>query len=183
MMKERVQKVLQKLQGEHYNGRRTAKRTAALALALAMVGGMLVSPAQGTAAFAEDADGSESGANSYKTYCGLEEHKHTEECYTEKLICGYTEGQPEDPNATSWPDHEDGTRGGLDMDFSVDAEPDASTQLTDEYDVEPDADSTADSEVESSSSEATSSSATGHHHTDDCYKMVLPCGKKSIPTR
>ena len=56
-MKERVQKVLQKLQGEHYNGKRAAKRTAAFALALAMMGGVLASPMQGVAkaASADDA--------------------------------------------------------------------------------------------------------------------------------
>lgn len=39
--------------------------------------------------------------------CGMEEHVHTDDCYTEELVCGYEEGQPEEPDSA----------------FSVDSEP------------------------------------------------------------
>lgn len=39
--------------------------------------------------------------------CGMEEHVHTDDCYTEELVCGYEEGEPEDPDSA----------------FSVDSEP------------------------------------------------------------
>lgn len=48
--------------------------------------------------------------------CGMEEHVHTDECYTEELVCGYEEGQPEDPDSA----------------FSVDSEP-----TTEEPEAEP----------------------------------------------
>lgn len=48
--------------------------------------------------------------------CGMEEHVHTDECYTEELVCGYEEGQPEEPDSA----------------FSVDSEP-----TTEEPEAEP----------------------------------------------
>lgn len=48
--------------------------------------------------------------------CGMEEHVHTDECYTEELVCGYEEGEPEDPDSA----------------FSVDSEP-----TTEEPEAEP----------------------------------------------
>lgn len=48
--------------------------------------------------------------------CGMEEHVHTDDCYTEELVCGYEEGEPEDPDSA----------------FSVDSEP-----TTEEPEVEP----------------------------------------------
>lgn len=46
----------------------------------------------------------------------MEEHVHTDECYTEELVCGYEEGEPEDPDSA----------------FSVDSEP-----TTEEPEAEP----------------------------------------------
>lgn len=46
----------------------------------------------------------------------MEEHVHTDDCYTEELVCGYEEGQPEDPDSA----------------FSVDSEP-----TTEEPEAEP----------------------------------------------
>lgn len=48
--------------------------------------------------------------------CGMEEHVHTDDCYTEELVCGYEEGEPEDPDSA----------------FSVDSEP-----ATEEPEAEP----------------------------------------------
>lgn len=48
--------------------------------------------------------------------CGMEEHVHTDECYTEELVCGYEEGEPEEPDPA----------------FSVDSEP-----TTEEPEAEP----------------------------------------------
>ncbi len=48
--------------------------------------------------------------------CGMEEHVHTDDCYTEELVCGYEEGEPEDPDSA----------------FSVDSEP-----TTEEPEAEP----------------------------------------------
>lgn len=39
-------------------------------------------------------------------YCGMEEHVHTDDCYTEELVCGYEEGEPEDPDSAAAVDPE-----------------------------------------------------------------------------
>ena len=99
-------------------------------------------------------------------YCGYEAHTHTDECYTEELICGYEEGQPEQ----------------LDPAFGVDPEP-ADSEA--EGDADSPAESTASGIALYSSSDAASAVSDAgslivsrpelHHHTAACYKKVLTC--------
>ena len=38
------------------------------------------------------------------TYCGLEEHEHTEACYTKELICGFEEGEAQGESGETAPE-------------------------------------------------------------------------------
>lgn len=124
--------IMQKLRAQRVR----ARRYTAMLLVLAMLTSLSVSWRLHQVGTALTTD------NEY--CCGMEEHVHTDECYTEELVCGYEEGQPEDPDSA----------------FSVDSEP-----TTEEPEAEPEA------EPEEPEPEETEPEV--HHHTADCYETVL----------
>lgn len=104
MMRNQFNEIMQKLRAQ----RARARRYTAMLLVLAMLTSLSVSwrlHQVGTALTTDD-----------EYCCGMEEHVHTDDCYTEELVCGYEEGQPEDPDPA----------------FSVDSEP-----TTEEPEAEP----------------------------------------------
>lgn len=95
MMGNQFNEIMQKLRAQRVR----ARRYTAMLLVLAMLTSLSVSwrlHQVGTALTTDD-----------EYCCGMEEHVHTDDCYTEELVCGYEEGQPEDPDSA----------------FSVDSEP------------------------------------------------------------
>lgn len=125
--------------------------------------------------------------------CGMEEHVHTDECYTEELVCGYEEGEPEDPDSA----------------FSVDSEPtteepEAEPEEPEPEEIEPEVHHhTADcyetvlvehKELTCGQEEHTHDETcpvdpdTGdflcgyeeHHHTDDCYTTETETEEKLV---
>lgn len=103
-MGNRFNEIMQKLRAQRVR----ARRYTAMLLVLAMLTSLSVSWRLHQVGTALTTD------NEY--CCGMEEHVHTDECYTEELVCGYEEGEPEDPDAA----------------FSVDSEP-----TTEEPEAEP----------------------------------------------
>lgn len=103
-MGNRFNEIMQKLRAQ----RLRARRYTAMLLVLAMLTSLSVSWRLHQVGTALTTD------NEY--CCGMEEHVHTDDCYTEELVCGYEEGEPEDPDAA----------------FSVDSEP-----TTEEPEAEP----------------------------------------------
>ena len=132
MMWNQFNEIMQKLRAQRVR----ARRYTAMLLVLAMLTSLSVSWRLHQVGTALTTD------NEY--CCGMEEHVHTDECYTEELVCGYEEGQPEDPDSA----------------FSVDSEP-----TTEEPEAEPEA------EPEEPEPEETEPEV--HHHTADCYETVL----------
>ena len=104
MMRNQFNEIMQKLRAQ----RLRARRYTAMLLVLAMLTSLSVSWRLHQVGTALTTD------NEYS--CGMEEHVHTDECYTEELVCGYEEGEPEDPDSA----------------FSVDSEP-----TTEEPEAEP----------------------------------------------
>lgn len=104
MMGNQFNEIMQKLRAQRVR----ARRYTAMLLVLAMLTSLSVSWRLHQVGTALTTD------NEYS--CGMEEHVHTDECYTEELVCGYEEGQPEDPDSA----------------FSVDSEP-----TTEEPEAEP----------------------------------------------
>ena len=104
MMRNQFNEIMQKLRAQ----RMRARRYTAMLLVLAMLTSLSVSWRLHQVGTALTTD------NEY--CCGMEEHVHTDDCYTEELVCGYEEGQPEDPDPA----------------FSVDSEP-----TTEEPEAEP----------------------------------------------
>ena len=104
MMGNQFNEIMQKLRAQ----RLRARRYTAMLLVLAMLTSLSVSWRLHQVGTALTTD------NEY--CCGMEEHVHTDDCYTEELVCGYEEGQPEDPDSA----------------FSVDSEP-----TTEEPEAEP----------------------------------------------
>lgn len=96
--------IMQKLRAQRVR----ARRYTAMLLVLAMLTSLSVSWRLHQVGTALTTD------NEY--CCGMEEHVHTDDCYTEELVCGYEEGEPEDPDSA----------------FSVDSEP-----TTEEPEAEP----------------------------------------------
>ena len=94
-MRNQFNEIMQKLRAQRVR----ARRYTAMLLVLAMLTSLSVSWRLHQVGTALTTD------NEY--CCGMEEHVHTDECYTEELVCGYEEGEPEDPDAA----------------FSVDSEP------------------------------------------------------------
>lgn len=94
-MRNQFNEIMQKLRAQRVR----ARRYTAMLLVLAMLTSLSVSWRLHQVGTALTTD------NEY--CCGMEEHVHTDDCYTEELVCGYEEGQPEDPDST----------------FSVDSEP------------------------------------------------------------
>ena len=103
-MGNQFNEIMQKLRAQRVR----ARRYTAMLLVLAMLTSLSVSWRLHQVGTALTTD------NEYS--CGMEEHVHTDECYTEELVCGYEEGQPEDPDSA----------------FSVDSEP-----TTEEPEAEP----------------------------------------------
>ena len=103
-MRNQFNKIMQKLRAQRVR----ARRYTAMLLVLAMLTSLSVSWRLHQVGTALTTD------NEY--CCGMEEHVHTDECYTEELVCGYEEGEPEDPDSA----------------FSVDSEP-----TTEEPEAEP----------------------------------------------
>ena len=95
MMRNQFNEIMQKLRAQRVR----ARRYTAMLLVLAMLTSLSVSWRLHQVGTALTTD------NEYS--CGMEEHVHTDECYTEELVCGYEEGQPEEPDSA----------------FSVDSEP------------------------------------------------------------
>lgn len=103
-MGNQYNEIMQKLRAQRVR----ARRYTAMLLVLAMLTSLSVSwrlHQVGTALTTDD-----------EYSCGMEEHVHTDDCYTEELVCGYEEGEPEDPDSA----------------FSVDSEP-----TTEEPEAEP----------------------------------------------
>lgn len=103
-MGNQFNEIMQKLRAQRVR----ARRYTAMLLVLAMLTSLSVSWRLHQVGTALTTD------NEYS--CGMEEHVHTDECYTEELVCGYEEGEPEDPDTA----------------FSVDSEP-----TTEEPEAEP----------------------------------------------
>ena len=87
MMGNQFNEIMQKLRAQ----RLRARRYTAMLLVLAMLTSLSVSWRLHQVGTALTTD------NEY--CCGMEEHVHTDDCYTEELVCGYEEGEPEDPDA------------------------------------------------------------------------------------
>ena len=104
MMGNQFNEIMQKLRAQRVR----ARRYTAMLLVLAMLTSLSVSWRLHQVGTALTTD------NEY--CCGMEEHVHTDECYTEELVCGYEEGEPEEPDPA----------------FSVDSEP-----TTEEPEAEP----------------------------------------------
>ena len=104
MMGNQFNEIMQKLRAQRVR----ARRYTAMLLVLAMLTSLSVSWRLHQVGTALTTD------NEYS--CGMEEHVHTDDCYTEELVCGYEEGEPEDPDSA----------------FSVDSEP-----TTEEPEAEP----------------------------------------------
>lgn len=104
MMRNQFNEIMQKLRAQRVR----ARRYTAMLLVLAMLTSLSVSWRLHQVGTALTTD------NEYS--CGMEEHVHTDDCYTEELVCGYEEGQPEEPDSA----------------FSVDSEP-----TTEEPEAEP----------------------------------------------
>lgn len=94
-MGNQFNEIMQKLRAQRVR----ARRYTAMLLVLAMLTSLSVSWRLHQVGTALTTD------NEYS--CGMEEHVHTDDCYTEELVCGYEEGEPEDPDSA----------------FSVDSEP------------------------------------------------------------
>lgn len=103
-MRNQFNEIMQKLRAQRVR----ARRYTAMLLVLAMLTSLSVSWRLHQVGTALTTD------NEY--CCGMEEHVHTDECYTEELVCGYEEGEPEEPDPA----------------FSVDSEP-----TTEEPEAEP----------------------------------------------
>lgn len=98
-MGNQFNEIMQKLRAQRVR----ARRYTAMLLVLAMLTSLSVSWRLHQVGTALTTD------NEYS--CGMEEHVHTDECYTEELVCGYEEGQPEDPDSAFSVDSEPTTEG------------------------------------------------------------------------
>lgn len=98
-MGNQFNEIMQKLRAQRVR----ARRYTAMLLVLAMLTSLSVSWRLHQVGTALTTD------NEYS--CGMEEHVHTDDCYTEELVCGYEEGQPEDPDSAFSVDSEPTTEG------------------------------------------------------------------------
>lgn len=108
-MRNQFNEIMQKLRAQRVR----ARRYTAMLLVLAMLTSLSVSWRLHQVGTALTTD------NEYS--CGMEEHVHTDDCYTEELVCGYEEGQPEDPDSA----------------FSVDSEPTTEEPEAEPEEIEP----------------------------------------------
>lgn len=88
-MGNRFNEIMQKLRAQRVR----ARRYTAMLLVLAMLTSLSVSWRLHQVGTALTTDS--------EYYCGMEEHVHTDDCYTEELVCGYEEGEPEDPDSAA----------------------------------------------------------------------------------
>ena len=144
-MGNRFNEIMQKLRAQRVR----ARRYTAMLLALAMLTSLSVSWRLHQVGTALTTDS--------EYYCGMEEHVHTDECYTEELVCGYEEGEPEEPDSA----------------FSVDPEP--TTEDPEPEELEPEVTEpevhhhTADCyETVLVEHEVLTCGETEHEHNDDC---------------
>lgn len=180
-MGNQFNEIMQKLRAQRVR----ARRYTAMLLVLAMLTSLSVSWRLHQVGTALTTD------NEYS--CGMEEHVHTDDCYTEELVCGYEEGEPEDPDSA----------------FSVDSEPpteepEAEPEEPEPEETEPEVHHhTADcyetvlvehKELTCGQEEHTHDETcpvdpdTGdflcgfeeHHHTDDCYTTETETEEKLI---
>lgn len=93
-MGNQFNEIMQKLRAQRVR----ARRYTAMLLVLAMLTSLSVSWRLHQVGTALTTD------NEY--CCGMEEHVHTDDCYTEELVCGYEEGEPEDPDSAAAVDPE-----------------------------------------------------------------------------
>ena len=93
-MGNRFNEIMQKLRAQRVR----ARRYTAMLLVLAMLTSLSVSWRLHQVGTALTTDS--------EYYCGMEEHVHTDDCYTEELVCGYEEGEPEDPDSAAAVDPE-----------------------------------------------------------------------------
>ena len=114
MMGNQFNEIMQKLRAQRVR----ARRYTAMLLVLAMLTSLSVSWRLHQVGTALTTD------NEYS--CGMEEHVHTDDCYTEELVCGYEEGQPEDPDSAFFVDSEPTTE-----------EPEAEPEETEPEEIEP----------------------------------------------
>ena len=129
-MKDIVREYQEKFRRSH----KQLRRYTALLLALALTTTLFVNWQLHSVGIAKTAD--------YQ--CGLEEHEHTDACYTKVLVCGYEEGEPEYDAAV--PDT------GFDSSFAVDAD---------------------DSSISTYAAEQEPEFIfVPHEHTDDCWQEV-----------
>lgn len=98
-MRNQFNEIMQKLRAQRVR----ARRYTAMLLVLAMLTSLSVSWRLHQVGTALTTD------NEY--CCGMEEHVHTDDCYTEELVCGYEEGQPEEPDSAFSVDSEPTTEG------------------------------------------------------------------------
>lgn len=181
MMGNQFNEIMQKLRAQRVR----ARRYTAMLLVLAMLTSLSVSWRLHQVGTALTTD------NEY--CCGMEEHVHTDDCYTEELVCGYEEGEPEDPDSA----------------FSVDSEPpteepEAEPEETEPEEIEPEVHHhTADcyeavlvehKELTCGQEEHTHDETcpvdpdTGdflcgyeeHTHTDDCYTIETETEEKLV---
>lgn len=108
-MGNRFNEIMQKLRAQRVR----ARRYTAMLLVLAMLTSLSVSWRLHQVGTALTTDS--------EYCCGMEEHVHTDDCYTEELVCGYEEGEPEDPDSA----------------FSVDSEPTTEEPETEPEETEP----------------------------------------------
>lgn len=113
-MGNQFNEIMQKLRAQRVR----ARRYTAMLLVLAMLTSLSVSWRLHQVGTALTTD------NEYS--CGMEEHVHTDECYTEELVCGYEEGEPEDPDSAFSVDSEPATE-----------EPEAEPEETEPEEIEP----------------------------------------------
>lgn len=144
-MGNRFNEIMQKLRAQRVR----ARRYTAMLLALAMLTSLSVSWRLHQVGTALTTDS--------EYYCGMEEHVHTDECYTEELVCGYEEGEPEEPDSA----------------FSVDPEPttkDPEPEEPEPEETEPEVHHhTADCyETVLVEHEVLTCGETEHEHNDDC---------------
>lgn len=144
-MGNRFNEIMQKLRAQRVR----ARRYTAMLLALAMLTSLSVSWRLHQVGTALTTDS--------EYYCGMEEHVHTDDCYTEELVCGYEEGEPEEPDSA----------------FSVDPEPtteDPEPEETEPEVIEPEVHHhTADCyETVLVEHKELTCGETEHEHNDDC---------------
>lgn len=180
-MRNQFNEIMQKLRAQRVR----ARRYTAMLLVFAMLTSLSVSWRLHQVGTALTTD------NEYS--CGMEEHVHTDDCYTEELVCGYEEGEPEDPDSA----------------FSVDSEPtteepEAEPEELEPEEIEPEVHHhTADcyetvlvehKELTCGQEEHTHDETcpvdpdTGdflcgyeeHHHTDDCYTTETETEEKLV---